>query len=339
MLNEQDAIRRISMHLPRHEKQMNQLFETDAEMVPFGNATLSVTMDEFSDEDLFITKNPYNLGWNMAVGAISDILASGGMPMYYAHSMTVSEEWSSGYIEGLSEGIGDVLRAYGAYFIGGDFGRSAMWRYTATVLGKAGESLLKRSQAQVGDGIYMTGEAGGGNLQAAASLYRDHPAIEALMARAVPRFAVRLEEARLIHRYSRCCIDTSDGLLNGLRTLADASGVGLELTRIPCLKSGIVAARLLKLPELLLMAGECGEYELLFTIPQDREEAFQKAMKENKSMITRIGEVVLNRSIRISTPEKTMDFSNFDIQARGYTDHRAYLRDIIAYIGQNTASR
>lgn len=339
MLNENNAIRQMVKHLPRSEKQLNQVFEADAEMVPFGNATLAVTIDEFSDEDQFITKNPYVLGWNMAVGAISDILASGAVPVYYAHSMTVSEDWGSDYLERLSEGVGDVLRAYGAYFIGGDFGQATAWRYTATVLGQVGEGPLKRSQAQAGDAVYMTGEAGAGNLQAAVSLYKDHPAIEALAAKAVPRFSVRLEEARLIHQYARCCIDTSDGLLNGLRSLAEASGVGFELDRIPFLKSGIVAARLLKLPELLLMAGECGEYELLFTVPQACEEAFRKALAEKNLRITRIGEVVRNRSIRCSTRGTIIDFSDFSIEARGYGDHKAYLRDVMAYIEHNTVSR
>jgi len=339
MLNEVELIKRIAKQLPRSSNQKNKIFETDAEILPFGNTTMAITVDEFSDEDLFRTDNPYNLGWNMAVGGITDILACGSMPLYYAHSFTKGEDWDEDFVEALSRGVGDVLRAYGTYFIGGDFGQSKAWRYTATVIGEIHEKPLKRSNAQIGDGIYITGEIGSGNLQATASLYKDRKSIKSLINKMIPRFSIRLEEAKLIQGYSRCCMDTSDGLLNGLKSIALSSEVGFEIGNIPYLSSGVLAAKLLKLPETLLMACECGEYELLFTVPCDREKTFQKELKSRHMKITRIGQVVDKGLMKYKMRKKEINFLDFDISARAYKSRKDYIKDVVNYLENNTESR
>lgn len=91
--SEEKNIKRIAKLLPRSANQINRLYESDAEIVKFAGEYLFFNIDDFSSEDYFFEDNPFNLGWNVAVAAISDVLASGGVPLYYAHSMVLSSAW------------------------------------------------------------------------------------------------------------------------------------------------------------------------------------------------------------------------------------------------------
>ncbi|WP_291300872.1 AIR synthase related protein [Desulfosporosinus sp. BICA1-9] len=209
MNREREIIEVINKHMPRSSSQVNNLFESDSEIVAFHGIGLLYNIDEFSEEDLLREDDPYTLGWNMALGSISDILASGGRPKFYAHSMVIRDSWTKGYVEKLSLGIAQVLKEVGATFIGGDFGISNTWRYTGSVLGDLEGQAMLRSRGEVGDGIYLTGPIGRGNVEAALKLYEQNLLVKHLTGRWKNFFRLRSKEAEVIKRYSRCCIDTS----------------------------------------------------------------------------------------------------------------------------------
>ena len=75
------------------------------------------------------------MGWNLAVGGISDILASGGKPIFYGQSLVVKNDWKTNDIKKLTQGIKSILNITGIHFIGGDFGIQDDWTYTAVVIG------------------------------------------------------------------------------------------------------------------------------------------------------------------------------------------------------------
>ncbi|MCD4745255.1 MAG: hypothetical protein K8R58_03045, partial [Bacteroidales bacterium] len=124
MNKEKKIINNFLSQLPKSSQHINDFFESDAEIIDFGSKQMLFTTDEFSGEDMLRDDDPYMLGWNMAVCTISDILASGGTPKFYAHSVQVSKNWDHSYIENFSKGIADVLNLSGAAFIGGDLGMS-----------------------------------------------------------------------------------------------------------------------------------------------------------------------------------------------------------------------
>ena len=105
--------------------------ESDCEIIGLGDRQYLFTTDEFSAEDRFIESDPRTLGWNIAVGAISDIYACGGRPLFFAHALTVANTWDEQFITGLGRGIADALLESGALFIGGDCGQAQQWRCTA----------------------------------------------------------------------------------------------------------------------------------------------------------------------------------------------------------------
>lgn len=302
-MNEKNIIEKLIKNMPRSDIQLNKPFESDAEILKFAGKKLLYSMDEFSDEDLFMMNDPFVLGHNIAVAAISDIYASGGIPMFYAHSLTINETFTEEYLEKFYKGIAAVLRKANTAFIGGDFGKSESWRCCASVIGTSERPIL-RSTAKPGDVIYITGEIGAGNIQAAAQLYHTNVA--------KIKFKLRNQEAEMIRKVASSCIDTSDGVNNAINTIANMSGVGFAIEHLPYLRVGAILAKILGLPKEMLFFCECGEYELLFTAPPEITLPFHRLGK-------------------ITACEKTLqgkDISKFNISAREFENPKDYLKAV-----------
>lgn len=332
MSKEKEMIRLINEHMPKSTNQLNKLFESDSEIIQFQGKRLLYTMDEFSEEDRLRDKDPYVLGWNMAVGSISDILATGGTPKYYAHSLVIRKSWSQDYVSKLSQGIAQVLKEVGAAFIGGDFGTSKTWRYTGSVIGELEGEPLLRSGAKVGDGIFVTGPIGGGNIEAALVLYAKNPYIKHLTGHWKKPFQQRFKEAELIKRHSCCCIDTSDGIFNALNSISEMSETGFVVSDLPYIESGVFLAKGLNLPEEVLFLGECGEYELLFTVSKEGEEEFLKEAQQKTLKFYKLGEIKDQSSKSLWQKDREIDLATYDLSARDYSDPKDYLRAVADFL-------
>jgi len=332
MSKEKDLIELINKQMPRSTNQLNKLFEADSEIVDFHGHRLLYTMDEFSEEDLLRDEDPYVLGWNMAVGSISDILASGGKPTYYAHSLVIQNSWCQDYVSKLSLGIAQVLKDVGAAFIGGDFGTSKTWRYTGSVIGDLEGPPMLRSGAKVGDGIFVTGPIGSGNVEAALVLYAENPFVKHLTGQWKNAFRLRSKEAEVIKRYSCCCIDTSDGVFNALNSISEMSKTGFVVGNLPYVKSGLLLAKALNIPKEVLFLGECGEYELLFTLSKEVEEEFLNEARQKKLEFYKLGEVKEQSSKSLWKKDREIDLITYDLSARNYTDPKNYLRAVINFL-------
>ena len=288
-VNEKDIITKINALMPRSPLQENKVFESDSEVIKAGDGYQLFNIDEFSHEDRFCEKNGYDLGWNIAVGTLSDIYASNGVPEYFGCSLTLNKIFNEKYTLDFAHGIADVLRQENVSFIGGDMSRSLEWRAACFAVGSSAQP-IKRSGAQAGDNIYISGEVGAGNL----------------MAVGVPcRFT-----SRKIPEGVTACIDTSDGVWNGINTIADESGVGFELFDVLYIEKGVEICRKLRLPKELMFFCECGEYELLFTSPLSLP-------------FTKIGEITES-----GKKLNGKNISGFDISARNYKNIAGYIKAV-----------
>ncbi|EGW37765.1 AIR synthase related protein [Desulfosporosinus sp. OT] len=332
MSKEKEMIEVIHKHLPRCASQRNKLFEADSEIVDFHGRSLLYNLDEFSQEDLFRVEDPFVLGWNMAVGSISDIWASGGKPKYYAHSLVMQNSWTKDYVEKLSLGIAEVLKEVGAVFIGGDFGISKTWRYTGSVIGDLEGPPLLRSGATDGDGIFITGPIGRGNVEAALVLYAENPLVKHLTRRWKNPFPLRCQEAEMIKQHSRCCIDTSDGVFNALKAVSEMSGTGFVVGNLPYVKSGLLLAKALNVPKELLFLGECGEYELLFTLRKEAEEEFLNEAQENNLKFYKIGQVREDGTKSLQERGREIDLATYALSARDFPYPKDYLQAVVNFL-------
>ena len=312
------------------------IFEIDASSFRISNEEFLFSTDEFSCEDNFRSHDPETLGWNMAAATMSDIFAAGGIPVLYAHSATIQFDWDEHYLDRFSHGIARCLGLAGARFLGGDLGMSDKWRYTGIAIGKKMADLTRKG-AREGDLVYSTGNIGAGNLEAALDLYSGIKTLKPLIGMIEIRFPVRGKEAALVRKYANCCIDSSDGLFRAIQDLASNSGVGALIDHIPYHTQGMLACMLLGKPPEILFLGECGEYELIFTISPDREPAFLHDASENKLHFARIGVITGGKELAYLHGEKKLDLSEYSIYARNYQDVHQYIDEVTHFINSGYA--
>lgn len=231
----------------------------DAAVVPAGRGWLLLAADtvvEGVHADLTLTGLD-DLGWKVMAANVSDVAAMGGVPERAL--VTVSGPARTD-LDLLYRGIGEAAACFRCPVVGGDLTNAPVLVVTVAITGRVEEAPVLRSGARPGDGIWVSGPLG-----ASAAGLRSYrrggpatgPAEQALRAaHARPRPAV---EAGLAARRAgaRAMIDVSDGLSADLGHVADASGVGFRLDRIPVAEGATEADAL----------GGGEDYVLVFTAP------------------------------------------------------------------------
>jgi thiamine-monophosphate kinase len=122
-------------------------------------------------------------------------------------------------------------------------------------------------------------------------------------------------------------------VLNALNTIADLNLTGYEVVQVPYLKKGLAAAKILSLPPIMLIAGECGEYELLFTISPEAEPEFKIESDDMGLTFHRLG-TVTNGPRTLKEKGKSYSMENLILRARDYSDPKEYLRAMIKHLEQ-----
>ncbi|MBU8892543.1 MAG: hypothetical protein KOO66_07170 [Bacteroidales bacterium] len=335
MNKEIEIIEKILNILPKSKFLQNEFFESDAEIVNYNNKKLLFSVDEFSQEDFFNDNNPYELGKNVTIATISDILASGGMPLFYAHSLSIdNEKWDSKFIEEFTKGIATVLKETKTGFIGGDTGISKLWKYTGIVIGEA-ENPITRIGAAECDLIYMTGEVGTGNIEAAKKLYLNNNVNGNNLNLPRLKLNLRHKESEFINKYATSCIDSSDGVLSAINTISDLNNVGYKITNLPYSKEVIQFCELISKPKCLFFMGECGEYELVFTIKEESKDTFIRKANSNQLSFTQIGVIQSKHQKLLQTEDDHIDLAKYKISARDYNNISKYLTELINYVEHN----
>jgi len=333
MSYEENIIDLINSVMPKSPLRKSISGEVDSEVILLGDKEYLFTTDDFSKEDLLQENDPYVLGWNIACGAISDIIAAGGKPLTYSHSMVVPHDWNEKYIKQFSKGISDVLQKYSISFIGGDIGIADNWRYTASVIGVPVGRLVNRRGCKAGDAIVITGKIGAGNFDAVLNLYKGNESIEKLLKGAKNKFHSHEKLPELISKYASCAIDTSDGVFAALQTISNLNKTGFKICNLPFVAEGVLAAKILQVPVLLFFLGECGEYEILFTVSWQNKESLKTEIKKLEIEAYELGEIVE------STKQKTVEYKNshfnfddYNIKARDFKDVKDYLMKMTEWI-------
>ncbi len=106
----------------------------------------------------FIT--PYQLGFKLTSVNVSDIYAMGGKPFYLLLNIAVNKDTNTKFIDSLLDGVKDAINLYDTILIGGDISATNIGiALSATLVGYT-KKHIKRSGANRGDRIYVTGFLG-----------------------------------------------------------------------------------------------------------------------------------------------------------------------------------
>ena len=81
-----------------------------------------------------------------------------------------------------------------------------------------------------------------------------------------------------------------------------------------------------------MLLGECGEYELVFTIPETEYITFLHHANALNLHFNLLGHVTESPERLLNTVDREIDFSLFEIRGRDYTNVSLYLEDLTHYL-------
>ena len=258
---------------------------------------------------------PYLLGHKALAVSLSDIAAMGARPRWSLISIGVPNDvWQTDFTDRFYSGLFELANRYGVQLIGGDTSRTEeKIVIDSIVIGECSANYaVKRSGANVGDQVFVTGALGGAaaglrlvergahlaeqNLHEEDSQKLDHVLLRHLRPEPRVGWGIVLGEERL----ATSMIDISDGLSSDLNHVCAASGVGAvidsALLPIDIQVTELCGRRALDPLQLALHGGE--DFELLFTVkPGD---VGRLPRKVDGTEITQIGEIrILNEGVQI----------------------------------------
>ena len=271
----------------------------DAAIINVNDECLAITTDTLVEDIHFNAKTNANyLGHKTLAVNLSDLAAMGSTPHWALLALTMpntDEHWLADF----SDGFFSLANAHSLSLIGGDTTRGVL-TITVQLIGSVVENrILRRDNAQAGEGIYVTGSIAD---TALAALFEDslkpyrqsYKQCSERMLRPVPRVA----EGMILARYAKTATDISDGIFKDLSRILSASDVGAEidLNRIPTIPE--IDALCPTLESLLntLTYGE--DYELLFTLEDNCLAELTQAFKGLGTKLTRIGTISKEPGLR-----------------------------------------
>jgi thiamine-monophosphate kinase len=244
---------------------------------------------------------------------LSDMAAMGALPKWFTLALTLPQTLvSSDWLQGFSQGLATIAKQYNVSLIGGDTTAGPL-TISITVLGEIpiGQGLC-RDGAKPNDIIYVSGTLGDG----AAALHQlKHPDL-VQNDRLVKRFYQPQPQVKLglgLVNYASACIDISDGLVADLNHLCKASSVTASInSQLLPIHRDIKQAYLEQSRQWALTGGD--EYQLCFTVPLDKQKAFEHWATSNHFAVTAIG----NMSVLEHNHYLKIDNQVSSITAGGY---------------------
>jgi thiamine-monophosphate kinase len=241
---------------------------------------------------------PEAIGHRALAVNLSDLAAMGARPRAALLSLVLPRELEVATLDGILDGLIALADKYRVAVVGGNITRSpGPLMIDVTAIGSVKpRRTLTRAGARPGDEVFVTGTIGG----AAAGLKslmddvgaglktRSYSPDEEKYLRPDPRVRVGMLLGR--NRAATACIDLSDGLADGLRQIATASGVGITVD-----EASIPTA-----------AGRTefhsDDYELLFTVRPSSKGRLRAVKSQAGDLpITRIGIVTKDRAVVLRT--------------------------------------
>lgn len=238
---------------------------------------------------------PAGIGWKALAVNLSDLAAMGAEPAWCTLSLSLPAG-DAAWIDAFLDGFLELAARHRIALIGGDTTRGPL-SVSVTVHGFVEPGcVLRRSGAQGGDDVWVTGtlgDAAGALAQWQSGAVAD-PVLRQRLDRPTPRIAVGARIAGIAH----ACIDVSDGLLADLQHLCSASGMGseIELDALPASPELLAAFDTQRRQAMQATGGD--DYELCFAAPPSARERIAVIAGDTATPITRIGRVLAGHRAR-----------------------------------------
>ncbi len=253
----------------------------------------------------------YQVGRKALVSVLSDVSTKGVRPEFMMLSVALRKGIKEEQIKDMLMGIKDLSVRYGIKLIGGDVNRANDLAIDCVLFGSYKNKVL-RGGAKPGDLIYVTGEFGltavgldylvkgreirNSRLKGLALkwVYEPEPPVE---------FNLDVVESGLV----TSSMDSSDGLAFTLNEMAEQSGLRFLIENYPMSEEIIKMIEEEGRDPLLdaMYGGE--EYQMVFTVPPEKEQEVIKKAKEHDTIIHRIGHVTQGKGVYFARESKKIE--------------------------------
>jgi thiamine-monophosphate kinase len=226
------------------------------------------------------------LGRKAAGRALSDLAATAARPVALLLTIAAPPEERASRLRSAIEGVDEKAREHGAELVGGDLSSTpGPLSLSVTALGSfAGRRRAPgRDRARAGELVLLTGAVGGSRLGRHLE----------------PR--PRFDAAEFLSAHgARASMDVSDGLALDLARMAEASGVRIDVERVPIHPDARRAARASGRSAREHALGDGEDYELLATLSPRAWHAARSAASRRFPGLTVIGRVRAGRGLWVA---------------------------------------
>jgi len=242
---------------------------------------LVVTTDSVSQGTDFFPFDPPDTVAQKALRVnLSDLAAKGAEPAYYLLNLTLPHSVTPDWLSAFASGLARDQREFGISLLGGDTGAGeGPLAISITAFGFVPQGkMVRRSGAQVGDAVFVTGTIGDSGGGLAIFKREKHTLPDAdrdyLTARyRVPQPPVGF--AAGLRAFAHASVDVSDGLMADLGHIASASGVRIRVDG-ECVPLS-APLRALWGEDAVQRAVTCGDdYQIAFTVPPSHAGPFTR---------------------------------------------------------------
>ncbi|OQW48177.1 MAG: hypothetical protein A4S09_13795 [Proteobacteria bacterium SG_bin7] len=273
----------LTRKLPRHQQQINNLFEADCEIVKINSKYyFTATTDSIGEEiSMGLYTDPETWGWMTVISSVSDLAASGSSCV----GLLVSSQWKFKTPKQVQlktyKGIREALKTSKTCILGGDSGFAGDFVLTSTAFGTSSVKPLTRVGARPGDWIGIIGKKKTGIGPALAFSYLFSPSDRSKLEKEF-RPSPSLQRMSTLRKYCSASIDTSDGIATSLNILGSLNKVGFDLDWREDLIHPLAKklCRKLGFHELMLWMGDHGDFQTLVSIPNRHLAKAKKTVRD-----------------------------------------------------------
>lgn len=301
-MNEQDIIQHF-ISQQKNNSVICGIGDDCAILNPSSDCQLVTTTDTLVEGRHFVKSAPaYEVGFKLMATNLSDIASMCATPKWATLNLTLTE-YNQTWVSDFASGLLDCANEHDVSLVGGDTTLGEQLMLSVQLIGEVPvNAATLRSNAKIGDVIYVTGEIGSAAhaLKVLSEKNYQHELLDEEQITALYRPASRVNLALELRPYIHACIDISDGLLHELEIICAKSGRGAEINmeNIPIVRE----------VELLNAVTFGDDYELLFTVDPLHSESIIQAASRFNCQITAIGHIINSDSVKLKLHGQTYKY-------------------------------
>lgn len=263
-----------------------------------------VTQDSLVEDIHFSTRfiSAFDLGFKAVMVNVSDVAASGAEPKYLTVSLSlpsnVKEDFVEEFYNGCKKACGNDVQ-----IVGGDITGSEKIYISISAIGKTlGRNISSRKNAKIGQKVIVSGIHGSSSAGLKLLLEGKNSPEKFIKSHINPVAQVEFgKNISTTVKEPYAMMDTSDGLMDGLSTIANESSVLLDIDfdKIPYDKD---IEQFENWQDLVLFGGE--DYQILATVPQNFQGGFE------------IGVVKEGLGVNLKLRDKITHYSKQDVEEK-----------------------